>query len=103
MGKTTTLEILEGFRARDGGRVEVLGLDPSDRKDARILRERIGLVLQDIAVEPYLIANAGRDGWCCEKAAWRSARSAARSFGPLPARDRDGTQGAQVLYEGRGC
>lgn len=53
-GKTTTLEILEGFRARDGGRVEVLGLDPSDRKDARILRERIGLVLQDIAVEPYL-------------------------------------------------
>ncbi|MFE0171099.1 ABC transporter ATP-binding protein [Streptomyces sp. NPDC059002] len=53
-GKTTTLEILEGFRARDGGRVEVLGLDPSERKDSRLLRERIGLVLQDIAVEPYL-------------------------------------------------
>ncbi|MFI7316856.1 ABC transporter ATP-binding protein [Streptomyces venezuelae] len=53
-GKTTTLEILEGFRARDGGRVEVLGLDPSDRGDARTLRQRIGLVLQDIAVEPYL-------------------------------------------------
>ncbi|MEU5896679.1 ABC transporter ATP-binding protein [Streptomyces venezuelae] len=53
-GKTTTLEILEGFRARDGGRVEVLGLDPADRGDARMLRERIGLVLQDIAVEPYL-------------------------------------------------
>jgi ABC-2 type transport system ATP-binding protein len=53
-GKTTTLEILEGFRARDAGRVEVLGLDPADRSSARRLREQIGLVLQDIAVEPYL-------------------------------------------------
>ena len=53
-GKTTTLEILEGFRTRDGGRVEVLGLDPGDKWDARELRERTGLVLQDIAVEPYL-------------------------------------------------
>ena len=51
-GKTTTLEILEGFRARDAGRVEVLGLDPGDRSHGRALRERIGLVLQDIAVEP---------------------------------------------------
>jgi ABC-2 type transport system ATP-binding protein len=53
-GKTTTLEILEGFRTRDGGRVEVLGHDPGDRSSGRALRERIGLVLQDIAVEPYL-------------------------------------------------
>jgi ABC-2 type transport system ATP-binding protein len=53
-GKTTTLEILEGFRARDGGAVEVLGLDPGDKPAARELRERTGLVLQDIAVEPYL-------------------------------------------------
>ena len=53
-GKTTTLEILEGFRTRDAGRVEVLGLDPGDRSHGRALRERIGLVLQDIAVEPYL-------------------------------------------------
>jgi ABC-2 type transport system ATP-binding protein len=53
-GKTTTLEILEGFRVRDGGAVEVLGLDPGDRPAARALRERTGLVLQDIAVEPYL-------------------------------------------------
>jgi ABC-2 type transport system ATP-binding protein len=53
-GKTTTLEILEGFRARDGGSVQVLGLDPADRSAARELRERTGLVLQDIAVEPYL-------------------------------------------------
>ena len=53
-GKTTTLEILEGFRARDGGTAEVLGIDPSDRSRSRELRERTGLVLQDIAVEPYL-------------------------------------------------
>ncbi len=53
-GKTTTLEILEGFRARDSGRVDVLGLDPGERAAGRMLRERIGLVLQDIAVEPYL-------------------------------------------------
>ena len=53
-GKTTTLEILEGFRRRDGGQADVLGLDPGDRATGRALRERIGLVLQDIAVEPYL-------------------------------------------------
>ncbi len=53
-GKTTTLEILEGFRRRDGGQAGVLGLDPGDRATGRALRERIGLVLQDIAVEPYL-------------------------------------------------
>src|SRR5262245_65611623 len=53
-GKTTTLEILEGFRARDGGAVTVLGLDPGSKAAARELRERTGLVLQDIAVEPYL-------------------------------------------------
>jgi ABC-2 type transport system ATP-binding protein len=53
-GKTTTLEILEGFRGRDGGQADVLGLDPGARATGRALRERIGLVLQDIAVEPYL-------------------------------------------------
>ena len=54
-GKTTTLEILEGFRARDAraGR----GARHRPRRPghaAAQLRERIGLVLQDIAVEPYL-------------------------------------------------
>jgi ABC-2 type transport system ATP-binding protein len=53
-GKTTTLEILEGFRRRDGGTARVLGLDPGDRSSGRELRERTGLVLQDIAIEPYL-------------------------------------------------
>jgi ABC-2 type transport system ATP-binding protein len=53
-GKTTILEILEGFRTRDSGVAEVLGIDPGDRSEGRALRERIGLVLQEIAVEPYL-------------------------------------------------
>ncbi|MDA8038831.1 MAG: ABC transporter ATP-binding protein [Actinomycetota bacterium] len=53
-GKTTTIEILEGFRRRDGGRVEVLGLDPADRATSMRLRERTGVVLQELAVEPYL-------------------------------------------------
>jgi ABC-2 type transport system ATP-binding protein len=53
-GKTTTLEILEGFRQRDSGVVRVLGHDPGNRAAGRVLREQIGLVLQDIAVEPYL-------------------------------------------------
>jgi ABC-2 type transport system ATP-binding protein len=53
-GKTTTLEILEGFRTRDSGTVEVLGFDPSDRSTSLALRQRIGVVLQELAVEPFL-------------------------------------------------
>jgi ABC-2 type transport system ATP-binding protein len=53
-GKTTAIEILEGFRKRDGGRVEVLGYDPADAATSRQLRERIGVVLQELAVEPFL-------------------------------------------------
>jgi ABC-2 type transport system ATP-binding protein len=64
-GKTTTVEILEGFRHRSGGRVETLGVDPADRSTQRWLRTRIGVVLQELAVEPYysvrqvLTRNAG--------------------------------------------
>ena len=51
-GKTTTVEILEGHRHRTSGAVEVLGLDPGVA--GRELRERIGIVLQDPAVEKEL-------------------------------------------------
>jgi ABC-2 type transport system ATP-binding protein len=54
-GKTTTLEVLEGYRARDAGRVEVLGVDPAH--GGRALREHIGIVLQETAVDPYLTAR----------------------------------------------
>lgn len=44
-GKTTTVECCEGLRRPDGGRVRVLGLDPV--RDARRLRPRVGVMLQD--------------------------------------------------------
>jgi ABC-2 type transport system ATP-binding protein len=49
-GKTTTVECCEGYRRPDGGRVAVLGLDP--RRDARRLRPRVGLMLQEGGVYP---------------------------------------------------
>jgi ABC-2 type transport system ATP-binding protein len=53
-GKTTTLEILEGFRRPDTGRAEVLGVDPAARSTSTELRERLGIVLQDASIEPFL-------------------------------------------------
>ena len=44
-GKTTTIECCEGLRRPDGGTVRVLGLDPV--ADARDLRPRVGVMLQD--------------------------------------------------------
>lgn len=44
-GKSTTIEILEGHRKRDSGRVQVLGEDPADA--GRSWRARIGIVLQE--------------------------------------------------------
>lgn len=44
-GKTTTIECCEGLRHPDGGTIRVLGLDPV--ADARALRPRVGVMLQD--------------------------------------------------------
>jgi ABC-2 type transport system ATP-binding protein len=46
-GKTTTIEILEGLTAPDAGDVEVLGMRWSGGAEARALRERLGIQLQD--------------------------------------------------------
>ena len=51
-GKTTTLEVLEGFRSRTSGTVSVLGFDPA--RGGRAMRERIGIVLQETAVDRFL-------------------------------------------------
>ncbi len=51
-GKTTTVEILEGYRKRDGGRVDVLGFDPA--RAERGYREHIGVVLQQSQLWPNL-------------------------------------------------
>lgn len=44
-GKTTTIECCEGLRSPDGGTVRVLGHDPVS--EARALRPRVGVMLQD--------------------------------------------------------
>ncbi|HVH10917.1 MAG TPA: ABC transporter ATP-binding protein [Gemmatimonadales bacterium] len=46
-GKTTTIEILEGLTAPDAGEVAVLGLGWTAPAEARALRERLGIQLQD--------------------------------------------------------
>jgi len=43
-GKTTVTEILEGYRVRDSGTVEVLGVDPSSGN--RSWKSQLGIVLQ---------------------------------------------------------
>jgi ABC-2 type transport system ATP-binding protein len=52
-GKTTCIEVLEGFLRRDSGDVRVLGVDPGQRHEQRWLRTRIGVVLQELAVESF--------------------------------------------------
>ncbi len=54
-GKTTLVEILEGHREADAGEVDVLGFDPARRE--RAFRERIGIVLQDAALERELTVH----------------------------------------------
>ena len=51
-GKTTTVEILEGLNRPDAGTVQVLGRSWS--KDARSLRERIGIQLQETQLSEKL-------------------------------------------------
>ena len=51
-GKSTTVEILEGHRIRTAGDVDVLGFDPAT--GGRAFRERIGIVLQQTALEREL-------------------------------------------------
>lgn len=51
-GKTTLMSILEGLLARDGGEVEVLDTDPGEADSE--WRERVGIVLQETAIEPLL-------------------------------------------------
>jgi len=54
-GKTSLLQVCEGFRRADGGRVRVLGLDPTDDHDA--LMPRVGIMLQSGGVYPWATAG----------------------------------------------
>ncbi len=46
-GKTTTIEILQCLRRPTSGKVEVLGYDATDARDAREIKRRIGVLPQD--------------------------------------------------------
>lgn len=51
-GKTTMVECLSGLRVPDGGRLDVLNLDP--REDRRELHELVGVQLQESALPPKI-------------------------------------------------
>jgi ABC-2 type transport system ATP-binding protein len=51
-GKTTLTEILEGYRKRDSGEAEVLGVDPG--KPTGAWRAKLGIVLQNASDMPDL-------------------------------------------------
>lgn len=51
-GKTTTMEIVEGIRQADSGRVSVLGIDV--RKNPRKVKSNIGVQLQTTSLYPRL-------------------------------------------------
>ncbi len=51
-GKTTTLEMIEGLRDPDGGRITFLGMDAV--KERRRMQEKIGVQLQSQALWPEL-------------------------------------------------
>src|SRR5215472_10570376 len=51
-GKSTTIEMIEGLRPPDSGRIEVLGL--TQPKNADAIKKRIGIQLQTTALYPRL-------------------------------------------------
>lgn len=56
-GKTTTIECIEGLRKPDGGSVQLLGMDPSQKR--LVIANEIGIQLQESALPPRLrIAEA---------------------------------------------
>ena len=62
-GKTTAVEILEGYRERSSGDVTVLGQDPGTA--GREFRDRIGIVLQTSGVEHELTVAEVVDIYGC--------------------------------------
>ncbi|KUG55822.1 hypothetical protein AVL62_04730 [Serinicoccus chungangensis] len=54
-GKTTTVEIVANLRPADGGRIEVLGVDP--RRDPARVKERVGVQLQESTLQGQITAR----------------------------------------------
>jgi ABC-2 type transport system ATP-binding protein len=60
-GKTTTMECVEGNRVPDKGKIAVLGLDP--RRDANMLRQRIGVQHQEAHLQKRIKVWEAVDLW----------------------------------------
>jgi ABC-2 type transport system ATP-binding protein len=58
-GKTTTVELIAGLRERDGGTLDVLGMDPG--AEPRELREQLGIQLQESALPPKVRVGEALD------------------------------------------
>jgi ABC-2 type transport system ATP-binding protein len=90
-GKTSTVEILQGLRSRDGGQVAVLGLDPGRQR--KRLRPLLGSQLQTSALPERLRVGealrlfarlAGdRVDWRALAEAWRLGTLLNASFGEM--------------------
>lgn len=61
-GKTTILECLEGIRQADGGRIEVLGVDPG--REPRKLRNLIGVQLQSSGLPATMTVREAMRFFC---------------------------------------
>lgn len=60
-GKTTTMECVQGHRRPDRGTISVLGLDP--RRDATVLRQRIGVQHQEAQLQKRIKVWEAVDLW----------------------------------------
>lgn len=49
-GKSTTIKMLTGLLAPSGGSISVLGQDPTDSKESLVMKSRIGVVPEDLAL-----------------------------------------------------
>jgi ABC-2 type transport system ATP-binding protein len=96
VGKTTSVEIVQGLRRRDSGSVELLGLDPS--RDRAKLRTLIGAQLQSSALPDRLrvgealrlFARLAGDvvDWRELRDTWDLARLERSAFGSLSGGER---------------
>ncbi len=90
-GKTSTVEILEGLRTLDSGRVSVCGLDP--QRNAQELKHEIGAALQSTSLPDKLrvmealrlFAKALRFGrkaqYLLQPALWRTKATSGPRYG----------------------
>ena len=56
-GKSTTIKMLTGLLAPSSGKLEVLGLNPQDAEESLRMKQRIGVVPEDLALFENLTAR----------------------------------------------